>query len=57
MMKSILKLQPSVSNRSLKLQCHAYNQYGHTSKVKAYKVFYCTYILMILGKDDQAQEI
>merc|ERR1712227_498611 len=28
--KSILKLKPSVVNRSVKLQCHAFNQYGYT---------------------------
>ena len=31
--KSVLKLKPSVTNRSLRLQCHAYNEFGHTSKV------------------------
>jgi len=35
--KSVLKLKPSITNRSLKLQCHAYNEYGHTSKVKMTK--------------------
>jgi len=32
--KSILKLKQSVSNRSVHLQCHAFNSFGHTSKVK-----------------------
>ena len=31
--KSILKLKQSVSNRSVHLQCHAFNSFGHTSKV------------------------
>lgn len=35
--KSILKLKPSVTNKSVKLQCHAYNEYGHTSQVKMTK--------------------
>jgi len=35
--KSILKLKQSVSNRSVHLQCHAFNSYGHTSKVKMTK--------------------
>jgi len=35
--KSILKLKHSVSNRSVHLQCHAFNSYGHTSKVKMTK--------------------
>ena len=35
--KSILKLKPSVTNKSVKLQCHAYNEYGHTSQIKMTK--------------------
>lgn len=35
--KSILKLKQAVSNRSVHLQCHAFNSYGHTSKVKMTK--------------------
>ena len=31
--KSTLKLKQSVSKRPVHLQCHAYNSYGHTSKV------------------------
>jgi len=32
--KSVLRLKGSVSRSSVHLQCHAYNAYGHTSKVK-----------------------
>lgn len=35
--KSILKLKPSISNRSVKLQCHAFNDFGHASQVKMTK--------------------
>lgn len=35
--KSILKLKPTVTNKSVKLQCHAYNEYGHTSQIKMTK--------------------
>jgi len=38
--KSILKLKPSVANRSVKLQCHAYNQYGFASQLKLTKQKY-----------------
>lgn len=35
--KSTLKLKQSVSKRPVHLQCHAYNSYGHTSKVTVTK--------------------
>lgn len=37
--KSVLRLKGSVSRSSVHLQCHAYNAYGHTSKVKMGKTF------------------
>lgn len=38
--KSILRLRGSVSRSSVHLQCHAYNAYGHTSKVKMGKTIH-----------------
>lgn len=32
--KTVLKLKPSISNGSVKLQCHAFNDFGHASQVK-----------------------
>lgn len=36
--KSVLKLRGSVQKSSVHLQCHAFNSYGHTSKVKMGKM-------------------
>jgi len=36
--KSVLKLKGSVQKSSVHLQCHAFNSYGHTSKVKLGKM-------------------